>query len=540
MPETKNVILDINDAEAYESIDFEDFNKALNGVYFREKSKAQLDRYKDIIDDFCNNSNGTDVNELSKQCCNVIINAVLGPFGISPALFNDRLGGNVTTQHNASQGIFSKKEEQYDGDEYCRAEYKKKVKEAKSGNGPIIDAYTGKTLEPNDVNVDHVISRHEIHKDYGYMLSKEERAAVGADSRNHAVTDQSLNKSKSDQDLDDFANKTSSDGKQTNKEKYGMKDDLMAEAKEKAQQAVEDHRPPTSRVIKYHASALAKQGAKDAGKNALRAAIGLLLSEMAGFLVDVITDTIKTYKSDKDEDFKKFLSDLKRLLKERMGQFKEKNLNADKFKEIMKTLGASAGAGFLSTLFTYVVNCFFTTAAKVVTMIRENINSFVRAIKIMADKNVPFETRLVAASQVVFDAILATLGIVLVQSLVTQLKTIPPLSDISESLANVIVGLLTGLISVVVFYFVNKFIKRVNETNAALTAAHAGVALNTAAAGDLSIDTLSLVQNSFETRRQIDKDMADIAQMDMDNDVVTINDDEEDDWEQRLLEKIKG
>ena len=47
------------------------------------------------------------LQELLNSCQQQVLQQVIGPFGLTPAMFEDKRGGNVTTQHNADQGIFA-------------------------------------------------------------------------------------------------------------------------------------------------------------------------------------------------------------------------------------------------------------------------------------------------------------------------------------------------------------------------------------------------------------------------------------------------
>ena len=48
------------------------------------------------------------INDLLNNSRSEVLKQVLGPFGLTPAMFDDKDGGNVTTQHNAEQGVFAK------------------------------------------------------------------------------------------------------------------------------------------------------------------------------------------------------------------------------------------------------------------------------------------------------------------------------------------------------------------------------------------------------------------------------------------------
>lgn len=46
------------------------------------------------------------LQELFNSCQQQVIAQIIGPFGLSTAMFEDKTGGNVATVHNAEQSIF--------------------------------------------------------------------------------------------------------------------------------------------------------------------------------------------------------------------------------------------------------------------------------------------------------------------------------------------------------------------------------------------------------------------------------------------------
>ena len=90
------------------------------------------------------------LQKLFSDCQQQVIGQIIGPFGLSTAMFEDKNGGNVTTLHN-----FSQDDDQYvatesdkalhahskiDYDEDVRAQYEINTKK-KAGNPPISNTH---------------------------------------------------------------------------------------------------------------------------------------------------------------------------------------------------------------------------------------------------------------------------------------------------------------------------------------------------------------------------------------------------------------
>ena len=71
------------------------------------------------------------LQQLMESCQQQVLRQIIGPFGLTPAMFDDKDGGNVTTQHNAKQGIFAKESEEFERSDYSYAAAKgKKMRES--------------------------------------------------------------------------------------------------------------------------------------------------------------------------------------------------------------------------------------------------------------------------------------------------------------------------------------------------------------------------------------------------------------------------
>ena len=140
------------------------------------------------------------LQRLMESCQQEVLRQIIGPFGLTPAMFDDKDGGNVTTQHNAEQGIFAKDSERLDRKKeygYSSAKSKKKLESVQDGSmnsQEFFDSYTGK-FEPTkrtnskgklvmNAELDHLIPVKEIHGNGGWMKDKEGRKALSSIEEN--------------------------------------------------------------------------------------------------------------------------------------------------------------------------------------------------------------------------------------------------------------------------------------------------------------------------------------------------------------------
>ncbi|MFM9926396.1 hypothetical protein VLK31_25640 [Variovorax sp. H27-G14] len=133
------------------------------------------DEIESLIRDIESAPQSTHRATLVEDLQSTVLDAVLGPFGVSSAMFKDVDGGNITTLHNFEKGVTANESDRarhedweaaqtssFDRTDYD-AQSKAQRKPQFSAHGPIHDRYTGKEL-PKDGQAqrDHVVSAHEI------------------------------------------------------------------------------------------------------------------------------------------------------------------------------------------------------------------------------------------------------------------------------------------------------------------------------------------------------------------------------------------
>lgn len=223
------------------------------------------------------------LQKLFDDCQQQVISQIIGPFGLSMAMFEDKNGGNVTTLHNFSKAendyiatesdkaLHAQSQKEYSVDVRSEYEVGTKAKAENSGGKSWdekradkikqgLDEYTGRsvssdgTIELKDgrtvrAELDHVVSVSEIHNDpkMHLALGKVTKDAKTGESNvdvsrirevansdeNLALTNQPLNGSKSDEDLKAWAAKKRKDGT-TNAEKFDVNEEMMQEKYDRA------------------------------------------------------------------------------------------------------------------------------------------------------------------------------------------------------------------------------------------------------------------------------------------------------------------
>lgn len=395
---------------------------------------------------------GVEVSSLGDKIMETVIDGILGPFGLSRAVFQDKTGGDVTTEYNAQKGIFSKQSEQYD-----RGQYDKKFDEANHnitkdanrwGDG-FKDEYTG--LYTDRPDIDHIVAENDYHLHYGgWMQSPEQRASLGADPENHALTDRSINRSMQQKDIkawEDLPN--THDPSVTNREFYAIDDERVDAKLKQGRAAAESHSPTNYDKIKYQGKQLAEAGIKTGLCLAARQAMGMALKIFVETSYSIIKEAITKYKEKVITSLKDFMTFISMKMKELKAHIID----------ILKKIGGSAlqggVAGIISTLITFLINTFITTAARIVTLIREAVNTVTKTIKALVSKESTKEERMNAACNIFLSGMVSCLGILLVETVKKFLET-TPLNPFAEDLSNVIVNIAAGIIGVLIFYLVSR------------------------------------------------------------------------------------
>jgi hypothetical protein len=381
----------------------------------------------------------------------VIIGSILGPFGLSASIFDDRDGGNVTTVNNFQKGIVASDADatRHEGyaaaqvETFGRSDYERNLpkerKNAFKGDDVIHDAYSGAELPKNGRTVrDHVVSAHEIEMSVKGHLgqNRDERVAVANQDANKVWTHASTNASKQDKDLLQWAGKPNAkDPARTNTEVYASDPEKLQATYVAARNAVD--RAQNIAVLKKQAGEFMKQGGVEAGKLAIRQVFGLLLKDLVeGFIHD-----IKDLVREGFESLRQLAEMVRRRLEKSVVGLKER------WAEYLKE-GLSAGiSGLLSGLVTLLVNSLVTTAKHIVTIIREGTLAVVKSVKLIVSPE-PGMTGFDIAVEVLkllSGSIVTAVGLGMQEAVAKLVASVPILAPLADEIAGVAVAILSGL-----------------------------------------------------------------------------------------------
>ena len=384
---------------------------------------------------------------------NMLIDQVLGPFGLSRALFEDRDGGAITSLHNFEKGVVANdsdgarhaqwtkaNDSNFERNDYD-AQLDKRFPDMKSPDGKYHDGYRKPGTElpegPRTAARDHVVPASEVERSSrGHLAqTREERVQTATQDENVVLTGFNMNSSKGDEDLLVWAQKPNSkDPSKTNAEAYDLDEKVLKEKYKEAKSAVEGAQKKA--VLMKQGGELLVEGGKAAGYLALRQVLGMILKDVVQGLIDDVRYLVR-------EGFNGARS-LLEIVQDRL-QATFRNLR-EKWAEYLKE-GASAGlSGFFSTLITLVINSFVTTAKNIVILIREAVLALARSIKVivappadMSKGEVAFEVlRLLSA------AVATCVGLALEETIKKALESIALLAPVAGELAPIIAGIITG------------------------------------------------------------------------------------------------
>lgn len=403
------------------------------------------------------------MHELLESCQQEVLRQIIGPFGLTPAMFDDKKGGNVTTQQNAEQGVFAKESEQlkrsdYDYEKAKRKKMQESVQAGSMNSQEFEDKYTGQ-MEPTrrtnsegkqvmNAELDHTIPIKDIHAKGGWMKDKEGRTKLSSTEENLHYTTHQTNRSKSAKSPEEALS-----------EENGFEKVRIDPIVNKAREAIEKELPSTTERLQYHGKELAMEGAKEAGKNALRQALGILLH---GFVNGSFIEIKALLKERNGEQnlIDRLVESLKRVM----------NRMIDKLKATLDAAIQGGVQGFISNLLTFLINNLITTSKKIVTIIRESMQSLWRAIKLMANPPEGISTLEITreVSKIVAAVVTTGLGMLMEESVKSFVISIPVLAPISDVLATALTAIMTGVAGALIIYSIDRLFDWLSSTGTEL------------------------------------------------------------------------
>lgn len=407
------------------------------------------------------------LQQLMESCKQEVLRQIIGPFGLTPAMFDDKDGGNVTTQHNAEQGVFAKESEELNRSDYDYTAAKSKKKEDAVKNGlmnsqEFTDQYTGKKEATKRINnegklvmnaeLDHTVSVKDMHGKGGWMKNKEGRTKLSSTEENLNWTTHKTNRSKGAKSPEEALSLEN-----------GFDKNRIDPIIEKAREAIEKQQPGTSERLKYHGAELAKEGAKEAGKNAMRQALGVLLHEfVSGSFIEI--KVLLVERNNEENLIDRLTASLQRVM----------NGVIKKLKAALDAALQGGVQGFISNLLTFLINNLITTSKKIVTIIRESMQSVWRAIKLLINPPEGMSTLAITreVTKIVAAVVTTGLGLLLEESVKGFIMSIPVLAPIADVLATALTAIMTGITGALIVYAIDRLFDWANSKGTELLEAH--------------------------------------------------------------------
>ncbi len=426
------------------------------------------------------------LNKLFDDCQQQVISQIIGPFGLSTAMFEDRNGGNVTTLHNfkredsdyvatnSDKKLHAQSKKKYD--EAVRSGYEVKKKEQAKGAGEKVwedlrqdkikqgqDEYTGRNVSADGkvelkdgrivgVDLDHVVSVKEIHGDPKIHLAlgqdKGEATAdvtrireVANSDENLALTNMSANRSKGEKDLKEWSEEKRKDGS-TNAEKFDLDEQLVEQKYQEAKKHIND--TANKALLKKQTTELLQSGGAQAVKQGMRQALGLLLTELVNGLFNEFKVLIKHGVEAGKTLFGEIRERLARVI----------DLVVKKIPDAVSQMFQGGVSGFMSNLLTFLINSFLSTAKRFVTVIREGLLGLFRAFKMIffPPTHMTSDQALQEGLKILTAVVITSVGLLLTETMGGFMATVPFLKPFADLITPVLIGIMTGLLSAFLAY----------------------------------------------------------------------------------------
>lgn len=436
------------------------------------------------------------IDQLIDECTKTALQQIIGPFGLSAAMFNDRDGGAVDTIHNAKQGIMT---DELKSDYENRGEYdsnaahdgssayskRKKELNDQKNEGTLKNAYSNTVFDADDATaLDHVMAAKEIHDDRARVLAELDTADLANIEENLQMTGFSLNSAMGEKSMEKFIQyiEETKDERRTRIAELEGKETLTEKESNELNklQQQEDFDPEIARKLdkqarkaiekaeskayykfikkdkngKIHLSKFAKNqltaGGKEAARNAIRAALGELLVVLVNQTFLEVKAFIKERKQATENIFVEIQNRLKRVVARVLAKLKQ-------WKENLKNIAEGFISGFCSSLVTTLINVFATTAKRFVRAIREGIFSLIKAFKILFFRPAEMseEEAMKTVIKLISGVAVTTLGIAAETAINTFIQSVPLVGQFASIITPAVMGILTGIAVALISYYVD-------------------------------------------------------------------------------------
>ncbi len=427
---------------------------------FEPQLEVSDEEAKALLEDIQSAWNRDQREALWRACRDSVLACIIKPFGLARILFQDRDGGNVTTLHNAKDGVYAGEADQdrferpYDPHEFHVASerYHQRRDELRDAarRGELRDVYNpARDLSDGPDgrqrwDTEHVVAAREVHDDERVKLFLDEQG--GADlanlPENLGATVDSLNRSKGLASLVVWPTQPNThDPRGTTAEFLGVDRD-EARRVDRTARARMDAELGRARV-RYYGSRIIGTGIKEGVKMGVQQALGMLLFELTTAVFDEVKDCMERglFQGETDRSLVAELTARLRRVCERL---------AARWRDLGRAFVDGSVSGFLSNLVTVVINMFVRTGRRLVRIIREGFFAVMKALHMalfppegMSPDQARHEaTKLLAAGLAIAG------GVLLEEAIDKAIKAAPLLEPLADVLTTVMVGLATGLATV--------------------------------------------------------------------------------------------
>lgn len=438
------------------------------------------------------------LQKLFNDCQQQVISQIIGPFGLSMAMFEDKNGGNVTTLHNfkredsdylateSDKKLHAQSKKKYN--EVVRSEYEVKTQEQAKAAGFKTweelrqekirqgkDDYTNRAVSADGkvefkdgrtvgVDLDHVVSVKEIHSNSKMHLALgQDTGGSEADvtrirevvnsSENLALTNASANRSKGEKDLKKWSEETRKDGS-TNTENFDLDENLVEKKYKVAKQYIND--TANKALLKKQATELLQTGGAQAVQMGMRQALGLLLTELVNGLFNEFKVLIKQGVEAGKTLFEEISQRLSRIIESVV----------KKIPDAVGQMFQGGVSGFMSNLLTFLINNFLSTAKRFVTLIREGLLGLYRAFKMIffPPKHMTDDQALQEGLKILTTVVITSVGLLLNETIAAFMATVPFLKPFADQVTPVLIGIITGLLSAFLAYHIDCMFDRYRQS----------------------------------------------------------------------------
>lgn len=427
------------------------------------------------------------IDALLEECKRTTIDAIIGPFGLSYAIFSDKDGGYVDTIHNVREGVWIDEDSKsryeartpYDGDDYhgdkAYIDRNKQTADRRKAGETIQDGYSDRPIKPEDAkDLEHIVSGKENHDDPAAVLagldSLEDKIGLANSDFNFLDTNPHVNRGKGDKTMREYIRdrrekiknldetirrleqKKQENGTLTPGQERALEEAKAGKRKfdedgfneKKALAADKKARHARDKKLKdaYRGKFIketGKQCAINGVKMGMQQVLGMFLHEFTEESLIQIRVILTVHRKEDGDLFARIHKSVQSVY----NRIKEKA----KWKEILSTFGEGTLAGVLSTLITTLINTFATTAKRFVKAIREGFMALIKAFKVLFvhPKDWTAEQVKYQFIKLFSGAIIVALGVVIDGALQQALAAVPFGSQIAGVLSAILIGVATAL-----------------------------------------------------------------------------------------------